>query len=191
MGGPPASAGDGGDAGEAQGDAVEAAAVAVGAGLAVAADADDDEAGVGLAEVVRGEAESFDGAGAEVFDEDVGGVDEALEESDAVGGFEVAGDGLFAAVVLGEGDAAAEAVADAGSFDFDDFGAEFAEQGGAVGGGEDLAHRDDADAGEGGGGVWGGWLVGGREVWGLGVWGRHGGDDRGVVGGGVGGGRLA
>ena len=51
----------------------------VGAGLAEAGDADDDEVGVAREQVVGREAHLLERAGAEVLDEDIGGVDQLAQ----------------------------------------------------------------------------------------------------------------
>ncbi len=142
-------AGDASHAGEGEGNPIEAGAVAVGAGLAVAAYADDNEPAVGLAQGIGGEAPALEGAGAVVLDENVGGIAEPAEERAPSFPAEVEGDGLLAAVVLLEGDAVAVDLASAGRLDLNNLGAELGEEGGAEGGGKDLAGVDDAEAGEG------------------------------------------
>ncbi len=79
-------------AGEGLGGAAEAGAVAVGAGLPVAGDAHQDRVRVQPADDLGTDALAFDGAGAEVLDDHVGGGDQAFDGLDALRGPQVEDD---------------------------------------------------------------------------------------------------
>ena len=122
-------ASDAHEAAEGLGHEVVARAIFVGAGVAVAGDGAVDETGADLLQSVVIEAHFVEGAGAEVFDEDVGCFDEFSENGFALVGFEVEGEASFVAVggeevgglpFFGEGwPPVASVVAATGHFDFD------------------------------------------------------------------------
>ena len=134
----------------------EAGAVLVGAGLAEAGDADDDEAGVDGLEHVWADAPLFERAGAVILNQDVGILDEALDDLDAEGGAHVGCDGAFAAAedFVIEADVVfvaapiADLVAGARALKLDDVCAEISEEHGAHGGCQEVRDVDDLDAGE-------------------------------------------
>ena len=109
---------------------VEGGPVPVGAVLAEAGDGGEDNVGLDLLELLVGEAHFGNDAGAEVFEDYVGGLDELSEDLLALFGAHVEGDALLAAVVDGEVDAGAvdegcvgPGLFAAGLLDLDDLGA--------------------------------------------------------------------
>ena len=108
-------------------------------------------------EGIVAEAKTFDGAGGEVVEEDVGAGEQAGEDVASFGLLEVEDDAAFAAVEPGEicGKAVEDVivvaceVAAIWALDFDDVGTEVGELAGAEGSGDGLLESEEAEGGEG------------------------------------------
>ena len=145
-------AGHHGDARHRLPDGVVADVVAVGAELPIGGYVDHNDAGVqGLQRVVA-EAHIFDGAGAEILDQDVGNLDQFPQGFLAGLLAEVDGQGFFAGVVLhpvgglfANPGAVVTGFLTAQAFNLDDFGAHPRQYLGAAGAGLVAAQVDDAD----------------------------------------------
>ena len=138
-------------------------ALGIGAGLAEAGDPGHHQPGIVPRELLVGETPLFHGPGAEVFDQDVRLADQGAGDSLALRRAQVQRHRLLVAadhrppgrVALGQAAAPlAHRIADPGVLDLDHLGPEVAEDLAGEGSGDQGAHLEDDQVGE-GAGVWG------------------------------------